>query len=98
MYGISVYIYFSVIVAQSCPNVCDSINCSLPGSSTHGITRWSILKSDGLYSLQPKMEALFSQRKQDWELTVAQIMNALLLNSDLNRIKYGKSLDDSGMT
>ena len=27
-------------------------------------------------------EALYSQQKQDWELTVAQIMNALLPNSD----------------
>ena len=29
-------------------------------------------------------EALFSQQKQDLELTVAQIMNSLLPNSDLN--------------
>ena len=29
-------------------------------------------------------EALYSQRKQDQELTVAQIMNSLLPNSDLN--------------
>ena len=29
-------------------------------------------------------EALYSQQKQDWELIVAQIMNSLLLNSDLN--------------
>jgi len=29
-------------------------------------------------------EALYSLQKQDWELTVAQIMNALLPNSDLN--------------
>ena len=29
-------------------------------------------------------EALQSQQKQDWELTVAQIMNSLLQNSDLN--------------
>ena len=32
-------------------------------------------------------EALYSQQKQDWELTVAQIMNPLLPNSDLNWIK-----------
>ena len=35
-------------------------------------------------------EALYSQRKQDWELTVAQIMNSLLPNSDLLK-KVGKS-------
>ena len=29
-------------------------------------------------------EALYSQQKQDWEWTVAQIMNSLLQNSDLN--------------
>ena len=29
-------------------------------------------------------EALYSQQKQDWEATVAQIMNTLLSNSDLN--------------
>ena len=29
-------------------------------------------------------EALYSQQKQDGELTVAQIMNPLLQNSDLN--------------
>ena len=29
-------------------------------------------------------KALYSQQKQDWELTVAQIMNSLLPNSDLN--------------
>ena len=28
--------------------------------------------------------ALYSQQKQDWELTEAQIMNFLLPNSDLN--------------
>ena len=29
-------------------------------------------------------EALYSQQKQDWELTVAQIVNSLSSNSDLN--------------
>ena len=30
-------------------------------------------------------EALYSQQKQDQEMTVAQVMNSLLPNSDLNR-------------
>ena len=34
-------------------------------------------------------EALYSQQKQDWVLTVAQIMNSLLPNSDLNSRKWG---------
>ena len=29
-------------------------------------------------------EALYSLQKQDWELSVAQIMNSLLENSDFN--------------
>ena len=47
------------------------------------ITRWSTLKSDWLYALQPKMEKLYTvsqKKKEDWELTVAQIMNSLLPN------------------
>ena len=48
------------------------------------ITRWSIPNSDWLCSLQPKTEKHYSQQKQDQELTVAQIMNSLLANSDLN--------------
>ena len=43
-------------------------------------------------------EVLYSQQKQDRELTVAQIMNSLLPNSDLNLRKYGKPLGHSGMT
>ena len=31
-------------------------------------------------------EALYSQQKQDWELTVDQIMNSLLPNSDLKKV------------
>ena len=35
-------------------------------------------------------EALYSQQKQDWGLTVVQIMNSLLPNSDLLK-KVGKA-------
>ena len=40
-------------------------------------------------------EALYSQQKQDQELTVAQIMTSLLPNSDLKLKKAGKPLDHS---
>ena len=43
-------------------------------------------------------DTLYSQQKQDWELTVAQIMNSLLPNSDLNGRKWGKPLSHSIMT
>ena len=45
------------------------------------ITRWSTPKSD--FAAKDR-EALYSQQKQDQELTVAQIMNSLLPNSDWN--------------
>ena len=37
-----------------------------------------------IFSVAKDGEALYSQHKQDWELTMAQIMNSLLQNSDLN--------------
>ena len=43
-------------------------------------------------------EAAYSQQKQDWEMNVAQIMNTLLPNSDLNLRKWGKPVDHLGIT
>ena len=43
-------------------------------------------------------EALYSQQKQDLELTLAQIMSSLLQNPGLNWTKKGKLLGNSGMT
>ena len=43
-------------------------------------------------------EALYSQQKEDQELTVAQIMNSLLPNSDWNWRKWRKPLNHSHMT
>ena len=50
------------------------------------IARWSIPKPGYLLCSQSG-EALYSQQKLDQELTVAQIMNSLLPNSDLNQRK-----------
>ena len=47
------------------------------------ITRWPTPKSAKIFAAKDR-EALYSQQKQDLELTVAQIMNSLLPNSDLN--------------
>ena len=47
------------------------------------ITRWSTPKSNLLFAAKDE-EALYNQQKQDWEVTVAQIMNSLLPSSDLN--------------
>ena len=39
-----------------------------------------------IFSAAKDGEALYSQQKQDQELTVAQIMNSLLPNSDLKKV------------
>ena len=44
--------------------------------------KWN--QTDYIFLAGEDGEALFSQQKQDWELTVAQIMNSLLPDSDLN--------------
>ena len=33
-----------VLIAQSCPTLCDPIDCALPGSSVHGIPQARILE------------------------------------------------------
>ena len=53
-------------------------------------TRWSKPKSDLLYSAVKDGEALYSQQKQDWKLTVTKIMNSLWPNSDKLK-KVGKA-------
>ena len=48
------------------------------------ITRWSIPIRLILFFAAKDGEALYSWQKQDQELTVAQIMNSIVPNSDLN--------------
>ena len=36
--------YMYVLVAQSCPTLCNTKDCSLPGSSVHGILQARILE------------------------------------------------------
>ena len=38
-------------VAQSCPTLCDPMDCSLPGSSIHGICQARVLEWDALAKL-----------------------------------------------
>ena len=53
--------------------------------STHGHQQMAITKIKLIIFFAAKDgEALYSQQKQDWKLTVAQIMKSLLQNSDLN--------------
>ena len=100
------WLYFAVedgealfsLIAQSCPILCNPVDCSTPGfpvhhqlpapaqTQAHRIGD-AIQPSHTLLSSSPSARALYSQQKQDLELTVAQIMNSLLPNSDLNWTK-----------
>ena len=49
-YMVLTYIYLFTYeseseVAQSCPTLCNPMDCSLPGSSVHGISQTRILES-----------------------------------------------------
>ena len=52
--------------------------------STHGHHQMVNTKIRLIIFAAKAGEALYSQQKQDWRLTEAQIMNSLLPNSDLN--------------
>ena len=55
------------------------------GKTLHmDITRWKNIIRLIIFFAAKDGEALYRQQKQDRELTVAQIMNSLLPNSDLN--------------
>ena len=53
----------------------------------HSLLQWTALNTEIrliIFYAAKDGEALYSQQKQDQELTVAQIMNSLLPNADLN--------------
>ena len=52
-----------VLVAQSCPTLCDPMGCSLPGSPFHGILQARILAGVGSHSLLQG-----SSQPRDWNL------------------------------
>ena len=54
------------------------------GTLPMDIIRQSILKQTDYILCSQRRKDLYSQQKQDQELTVAQIMKSLLPNSDLN--------------
>ena len=41
---VGVCVCFGVLVVQSCPTLCDYMDCSLPGSSVHGMLQARILE------------------------------------------------------
>ena len=68
-------------ITQSCPTLCDPSDCSLPGSSVHGIFQARVLEwgaiafSRGSYPLRtwPGSSALAGRFSTDWDMREAQI-------------------------
>ena len=56
-----------VIVTQSCPTVCDPMDCSLPGSSVHGIFQARILEWVAI----PFSRGSSWPRDQTWDSCIA---------------------------
>ena len=48
------YLYMKVLVSQSCPTLCDPMDCSPPGSSVRGILQARILEWVGLSFPSPE--------------------------------------------
>ena len=63
--------------------------CSPIGKYLGGLKYFAIINNSVLHILI--YIVLYNQEKQDWELTVAQIMSSLLPNSDLKLTKVGKT-------
>ena len=55
------------------------------------ITRWSTPNRLIIFSAAKDGEALYSQQKQDWELTVPQITNSFIAKFGLKLNKVGKT-------
>ena len=53
-------------VAQSCPTLCDPMDCSLPGSSVHGIFQARILKWAAISFSRSKLEVIGNFLAVQW--------------------------------
>ena len=51
-----------MLVAQSCPTLCDHLDCSLPGSSVHWILQARVLEWAAFSSRSSLVEIFFSRR------------------------------------
>ena len=49
---------FASVHAESCPALCDPMDCSLPGSSVHGVFQARILKWVAISYSQPRIKPM----------------------------------------
>ena len=74
-------------VAQSCPTLCDPVDCSLPGSSVHGILQARILKwvtiSFSTAFLNSSLKLIHSFNKHLWSTSYLPVDTAVTVISHL---------------
>ena len=83
-------LYYHVLVAQSCPTLCNPIDCSPPGSSAHEIFQARILESFAISfsrgSSQPRDQTQISCTAgrffNDWATREALYITILSLNGN----------------
>jgi len=91
---------------QSCPTLCTPMDCSLPGSSIHGIFQarvleWVAIAFSGRSSIQSAKTRLGADCHSDHELLIAKFRLNLKkvwkttrpLSHDLNRIPYDYTVE-----
>ena len=77
---------WTVFVAQSCPTLCDTMDCSLPGFFVHGILQARILEVDCHSLLQRKFPSqglnpgLLPHRQILYHLSYRAVVTTYLLN------------------
>ena len=73
------------VLPRKCTVIANTLSNNTREDSTHG--HHQMVNTEIILTMlfaAKYGEALYSQQKQDWELTVTQIMDPLLPNSDLN--------------
>ena len=65
-FGICVSICMPCSVSQSCPTLCDPMDCSLPGSSVHGVSKARILEWIAISSSRGSSHPGIKPRSSEW--------------------------------
>ena len=86
-------------VAQSCPTLCDPMDCSLPGSSIHGVFQARVLEWGAIaFSICRKLGHHLCKRPLIWPANLAQTLKTLPANAgDPGSIPGLEDVPDMGM-
>ena len=66
-----------VIVAQSCPPLCDAMDCSPPGSSLHGILQARILECVAIFFSKKEYVSIIKNKMRQ-KYVKRQLINPIL--------------------